>query len=167
MYNSFPLLDEVCDEDELLEEELCAEDDELLLEELCEEADELLLDEELCEDDEDEELLLEEDLSSLLLSLDVPLTVEEVLSLTVSSEVVPLTLVPLCSLPCTVELVPLVEAGAEEETSSFFLASLHPQRSTAKIKNKTKYFFIIKTSFLCFNHFIIKHTFIQQGKKVW
>lgn len=87
MYNSFPLLDEVCDEDELLEEEeLCAEDDELLLEELCEEADELLLDEELCEDDEDEELLLEEDLSSLLLSLDVPLTVEEVLSLAVPFE---------------------------------------------------------------------------------
>ncbi len=86
MYSSFLLLDEVCEEEELLlEEELCDEDDEeLLLEELCEEADELLLDEELCDDEE--ELLLDEDLSSLLPSLDVPPTVEEVLSLRVPFE---------------------------------------------------------------------------------
>lgn len=155
MYNSFLLLDEVCEDEELLEE--------------LEELDEELLDEELWDEEEtaeEDELLLEEFFEEELLEVEeVPLsvfegfsfplslweellTVEEVLSLTVSPEVVPLTVVPLCSLPCTVELVPLVEAGAEEEPSSFFSAALHPQRSTAKIKNKTKYFFIIKTSLL-------------------
>jgi len=43
--------------------------------------------------------------------------------------------------------VPLAEAGVEEEPSLSFLEP-QPQRRKIRIKNKNKYFFIIKTSLL-------------------